>query len=139
MPREYGTGTMWISPRECCGWVPYDRAKSPLESRKRGPRPWPRGATMQGLKRSQTLPERVRMGRLEGRGRRVGSARPRDRGVREPEDPTPSVGKARREVRSTDGTGVRELSRCRAPLATWALLDRLGEGVTDDTRGHVRE
>ena len=78
---------------------------------------------MRVLKHSQTLPERGRSRRLEGSGRRVGSARRRDQGVRELEDPTPSVGKARREVRSTDGTGVREQSRCRAPLATRALLD----------------
>ena len=43
--------------------------------------------------------------------------------MREPEDPNPSIGKARREVRSTDGTGVREQRRYRAPLATRALLD----------------
>ena len=78
---------------------------------------------MRGLKRSQTLPEKVRSGRLEGRGRRVGSARPRDRGVQEPENPNPSVGKARREVRSMAGTDVREQRRCHALLATRALLD----------------
>ena len=46
--------------------------------------------------------------------------------MRESEDPRPSVRKARKEVRSTDGTGVREQSRCRAPML-------LGLVENDDT------
>ena len=35
MPYEYGTGTMRNNPRKCFSWLPYDRAVSPLGSKKR--------------------------------------------------------------------------------------------------------